>query len=57
MPPNEYFMPEEYSIFCINTSLNKDNWYTLPGPAKWWEDNYNYKGNGFNINPYYKPAY
>jgi hypothetical protein len=27
----------------------KEGWYTLPGPACWWPDDYDFDGNGFSL--------
>jgi hypothetical protein len=26
-----------------------NNWYILPGPAKWWSNNYDYEKFGFDV--------
>ena len=37
------------SLDCNIDRDNETGWYTLPGPADWWPDHYDYKAFGFDI--------
>jgi hypothetical protein len=64
-PPEEYFSPYERTIFraliCTNPKdwLTKEtsDWYTLPGPAEWWPEEYDFAGNGWDVDCSRETAY
>lgn len=37
------------SVDSDNDRDNQSGWYTLPGPADWWPDQYDYKKFGFDV--------
>ncbi len=53
-PPHEIFSEQYRVIFRNWHTWNVEDpedpdWYTLPGHAKWWPDNYDFAENGFDI--------
>lgn len=48
-PPEEYFSLYERAVFRSLESIEMRDWYTLPGPAEWWPEDYNFEKNGWDV--------
>jgi hypothetical protein len=47
-PPQKFFSKLEKSVFrTLICADDTEEWYNLPGPAKWWPDSYDFAAGGF----------
>jgi hypothetical protein len=47
--PHEVFPISQQSLYLALQNSQDDEWYELPGPAAWWPDDYDYAGNGWEM--------
>ncbi|KAI9840974.1 MAG: hypothetical protein M1837_001103 [Sclerophora amabilis] len=49
VPPHLFFTSDQIKVWKNMAHWGEDEWVTLPGPAEWWPEEYNFEKHGWIV--------